>query len=66
MLVSRARPFTDLSVKGLPSETNFFTSDYKSLEKEHLFVSRVLSPFCVDELFWLIVSFRIVMGVIGC
>ena len=24
----------------------------------------VLSPFCVDELFWLVVS--IVMGVIGC
>ena len=25
-----------------------------------------ISVFCVDELFWLIVSFRIVMGVIGC
>ena len=22
--------------------------------------------FCVDDFFWLIVSFRIVMGVIGC
>ena len=66
------------SVKGLPSETNFFISDYKSIEKkcayrkiqrsskEHLFICFqdiwYYLRFCVDKLFWLIVSFRIVMG----
>ena len=30
----------------------------------YLFLGHMVpSPFCVDELFWLIVSFRIVMGV---
>ena len=56
VLVSSARPFTDSSVKGLPSEINFFISD-KSLDKKckfkgqakniYLFVSRTYGTISV-------------------